>query len=45
MNFKGMKDKFYRLMQMDPEKGVPDREILEEYGMSEEAKRTWEKTL
>ena len=45
MNFKGMKDKFYRLIQMDPEKGVPDREILEEYGMSEEAKRTWEKTL
>jgi aldehyde:ferredoxin oxidoreductase len=35
----GMKDKFYSLMQMDPEKGIPGKEILEEYGMSDEAKR------
>ena len=41
MDLAGMKDKFYSLVQMDPEKGIPGKEILEEYGMAEEAKRIW----
>jgi aldehyde:ferredoxin oxidoreductase len=41
MDLAGMKDKFYRLVQMDPEKGIPGKVILEEYGMAEEAKRIW----
>ena len=35
----GMKDKFYCLMRMDPEQGIPGKEILEEYGMAEEAQQ------
>ena len=34
MDLAGMKDKFYSLVQMDPEKGIPGKEILEEYGMA-----------
>ena len=41
MDLAGMKDKFYSLVQMDPERGIPGKEILEEYGMAEEAKRIW----
>jgi aldehyde:ferredoxin oxidoreductase len=41
MDLAGMKDKFYSLVQMDPQKGIPCKEILEEYGMAEEAKRIW----
>jgi aldehyde:ferredoxin oxidoreductase len=41
MDLAGMKDKFYSLVQMDPGKGIPGKEILEEYGMAEEAKRIW----
>ncbi len=41
MDLAGMKDKFYSLVQMDPEKGIPGKVILEEYGMAEEAKRIW----
>ncbi|MGZ3596208.1 MAG: aldehyde ferredoxin oxidoreductase family protein [Syntrophales bacterium] len=41
MDLAGMKDKFYSLVQMDPEKGIPGRVILEEYGMAEEAKKVW----
>jgi aldehyde:ferredoxin oxidoreductase len=37
----GMKDRFYALMRMDPAEGIPGREILEEYGMSEEAQQIW----
>jgi len=41
MDLAGMKDKFYSLVQMDPEKGIPGKVILEEYGMAEEAKKVW----
>jgi len=41
INFTGMKEKFYSLIDIDPERGIPTRRILEEYGMSEEAKRVW----
>ena len=41
MDLAGMKDKFYSLLQMDPEKGIPGKVILEEYGMAEEARKTW----
>jgi len=41
LNFKGMKDKFYRIVRIDPQKGIPVEEILEEYGMTEEARRVW----
>ena len=37
----GMKERFYGLMQIDPEEGIPGKEILEEYGMAEEATRIW----
>jgi len=39
MDLPGMKNKFYKLMQMDSEKGIPRKEILKEYGMADEAKR------
>lgn len=41
INFTGMKERFYRLMGMDSEKGIPVKETLEEYGMDEEAKKVW----
>ncbi|MGO9119516.1 MAG: aldehyde ferredoxin oxidoreductase family protein [Desulfomonilaceae bacterium] len=41
MDLVGMKDKFYNLVQMDQEKGIPCKVILEEYGMAEEAKKVW----
>ncbi|TAL39302.1 MAG: hypothetical protein EPN93_01835 [Spirochaetes bacterium] len=41
MNFTGMKEKFYALMDMDPEKGIPSRSALEEYGLNEEAAGVW----
>jgi aldehyde:ferredoxin oxidoreductase len=41
INFDGMKEKFYSLMDMDPEKGIPSRAALDEYGLSEEAARVW----
>ena len=41
MDLAGMKDKFYSLVQMDPQKGISCKEILEEYGMAEEARKMW----
>jgi aldehyde:ferredoxin oxidoreductase len=41
INFEGMKTTFYKLMKMDPEKAIPVKEVLEEYGMSEEAGVVW----
>ncbi|MEJ2715966.1 MAG: aldehyde ferredoxin oxidoreductase family protein [Deltaproteobacteria bacterium] len=41
VNFVGMKEKFYRLMGIDAELGIPTKERLEEFGMGEEAKRVW----
>jgi aldehyde:ferredoxin oxidoreductase len=39
MDFEGMRKKFYQLMELDPEKGVPLTEVLERYDMSEDARR------
>jgi len=44
INFDGMKNKFYELMDMDPVKGIPSIKKLEEYGMGVEAKRVWQET-
>jgi aldehyde:ferredoxin oxidoreductase len=41
LNFEGMKEKFYTLMDMDPKKGIPSRSALEEYGLNEEAAGVW----
>ncbi len=37
----GMKSRFYELAGFDPVKGIPTKEVLEEYGMAEEAKKVW----
>ena len=37
MNFEGMKARFYALMGIDPVRGIPTKQKLEEYGMAEEA--------
>ncbi|NPU85648.1 MAG: aldehyde ferredoxin oxidoreductase family protein [Syntrophaceae bacterium] len=36
-----MKARFYELMGIDPEKGIPTREALEAAGMADEAARVW----
>ena len=41
INFTGMKEKFYELMDMDPEKGIPSKTALNAYDLSEEAARVW----
>jgi aldehyde:ferredoxin oxidoreductase len=41
INFSGMKERFYELMDMDPEKGIPREATLREYGMEEEARKVW----
>jgi aldehyde:ferredoxin oxidoreductase len=41
INFSGMKERFYALMNMDPEKGIPSRSALDEYGLGDEAARVW----
>jgi aldehyde:ferredoxin oxidoreductase len=41
INFKGMKNKFYNLISLDPEKGIPVKECLREYDMDKEAERVW----
>jgi aldehyde:ferredoxin oxidoreductase len=41
MNFSGMKERFYELMDMDPEKGIPREATLREYGMEEQAQKVW----
>jgi aldehyde:ferredoxin oxidoreductase len=41
INFTGMKEKFYKLMDMDPEKGIPSNAILGAYGLSQEATSVW----
>ncbi len=41
INFKGMKEKFYTLMSMDPEKGIPSMTALDEFGLGDEAARVW----
>lgn len=37
-----MRTEFYKLMDMDPEKGIPTREALIAVGMEEEAKKIWQ---
>jgi len=44
INFDGMINKFYELMDMDPVKGIPGKKKLEEYGMGVEAERVWQET-
>ena len=41
INFDGMKEKFYQLAGMDPEKGIPTAKTLGEYDMGEEGKGVW----
>ena len=41
INFEGMKKRFYELMKIDPEKAIPVKEVLEEYGMADEAGVVW----
>jgi aldehyde:ferredoxin oxidoreductase len=41
INFAGMRERFYALMNMDPEKGIPLRAALDEYGLGDEAARVW----
>jgi aldehyde:ferredoxin oxidoreductase len=41
INFDGMKDAFYRLMEMDMVKGIPVKSALIACGMVEEAGRVW----
>ena len=41
INFEGMKQRFYELMQIDPSKAIPVKEVLEEYQMAEEAQAVW----
>jgi aldehyde:ferredoxin oxidoreductase len=41
VNLAGMKEKFYGLAGMDPEKGIPTRDTLSEYGMGDEAAAVW----
>ncbi len=42
MDLSGMKQRFYDLIQLDPQKGIPTREILETYDMAEEAAVVWQ---
>jgi aldehyde:ferredoxin oxidoreductase len=41
INFEGMKARFYELTKMDPVKAIPVKEVLEEYGMADEAGVVW----
>ncbi len=41
MNFEGMKSRFYELAGIDPVKGIPTKERLEQYNMAEEAVKVW----
>jgi aldehyde:ferredoxin oxidoreductase len=41
INFIGMKEKFYELMDMDSKRGIPSKTVLGAYGLSEEAARVW----
>lgn len=41
INFEGMKQRFYELMKIDPEKAIPVKEVLVEYDMAEEAGAVW----
>jgi len=41
VNLSGMKDRFYELVGFDPDKGIPTRETLSEFGMAEEAAAVW----
>jgi aldehyde:ferredoxin oxidoreductase len=41
INFNGMKETFYRLMDMDPVRGIPVKSALIACGMGEEAERVW----
>ena len=41
INFTGMKERFYKLMDIDPVKGIPTRKTLEKIGLVDEAGKVW----
>lgn len=41
INFEGMKEKFYELSGIDPEKGIPKMEALKEYDLEAEGNSVW----
>jgi len=41
INFSDMKDKFYKLMDLDPVRGIPLKETLLRHDMKEEADKVW----
>ncbi len=41
INLDGMKEKFYRLMGIDPVKGIPTKAILKEHDMNDESRLAW----
>ena len=44
IRFDEMKERLYRLMEIDPVKGIPSRDRLESLGLAEEAARVWPET-
>ena len=41
INFDGMKERFYELSGIDPDKGIPEMGTLSEYGLEAEGKVVW----
>jgi aldehyde:ferredoxin oxidoreductase len=41
VNLAGMKERFYELVGFDPDKGIPTRQTLSDYGMADEAAAVW----
>jgi len=41
VNLAGMKERFYELIGFDPDKGIPTRQALSDYGMADEAAAVW----
>jgi len=41
INFAGTKQRFSQLMKISPVRAIPVKEVLEEYGMGEEAAVVW----
>ena len=42
MDLAGMKERFYELIGLDPEKGIPLKDTLIRYHMADEAEPVWE---
>ncbi len=41
VNLAGMRERFYELVGFDPDKGIPTRQTLSDYGMADEAAAVW----